>query len=245
MRASSGRAYSYVAADTTGADVSYQAHDMTYERVQRHLLWLKSADGSGPDRVIVYDLVDRAADAGPRDARWQLHLDAAPQIDGLRATVPLGDQRLEVEVPLPTGVALTAREPEGAPSQFPGEVYTHRLFAEPDPTDPNLRMVAVIRATDADRAATPPVTVVQNDDVIALVDGADVIVFPRAPLAPTPPAPVALALDGTLPSRAQVWWTGLTPGAAYEVSAADGHVELRPGGVHEADSAGVLVVTQP
>ena len=246
LAASSAEAYTYAVAETTGAYTSYREHGEDYDRVQRHLIWLKT-DGSGSaDRVVIYDLVDESADAAPAlEREWSLHLDFPATITGRNAEVmiPGGDedQRLEVDVLLPTAATLELRLPEpGDIGDYPTPLYTHRLVALLPAGGP-LRMVTVLRASDASApgiAAPVAVDVVGHRGALL---GEDLVVFPEDPR-PGGWDQASVRVETSAPL--EVWIGGMLPGGSFTARATlDGSfidIVVTMGGDLRADTAGLL-----
>ena len=264
IRVSSGASHTLATADLLGCYRSFYYHSEYYDAVQRSVLWRKTDGAGSSDLVIVYDLVDNAADAPAALERgFSLQLDAAPLITGQRATVqlpaptgaPTGslDQRLDIAVLLPaaatTATATLAHgAPQGQPDDYPGQLYNHRLLVAAPDDEPALRMVTVLRAADE----TPPAlqaTPVQSPDAVGVLLEGELVLFPRASQSWTPGglsrASIDVTLDVTTDLPLVVWWAGFVPGQAYDITVTEsgGVVTLgvTPGTAYTADSAGLLV----
>jgi hypothetical protein len=240
MATSSQEGYAYVAADLTGNYSSGRYHSHNYDMVQRHILWLKPSSEDGDDRMVVYDLIDNRAGATPAERSWQMHVDTShlasvPSLVGSGATYE-AQSNVQVDVVVPAGLAMTFEEPQGTHSNNPGEVYTGRLCVDAQSSDPQLRYVSVLRASDAATSVTTKG--VESADVVGVVSGNDLVLFQRTANAD---GNAAQSADLDTSGVTRVWWTGLEAGAKYGLSASGGSVTLTPGGSLTADDAGVVV----
>ena len=252
IRISSAASHAFAAADITASYQSHTYRSYRYEMVQRQIVWLKTDEGASSDRVIVFDLVDDTPGTGPHTRQFQLHLDGQPTTAAGFAEFITGEgadaSRIAVDAVLPTTTTFSVRQPTGEPNNFPGEMYTHRLIGDPGTNDPNLRMVTVIRASDAAQSTPAPPTAIDEPALVGAVVGSDVVVFERAPLDAVATAAAARELTISAAGPITVWWTGLAAGVDYDVQAVvgDGTVTLSvtPGqGALKPDSGGMLAFT--
>ncbi len=245
LRAASHSAHTFLVADNTGAYTSYENLSYAYDSVQRSLLWIKGGDGVGDDIIVSYDLVDANVDGLSK--LWTTHWDVVPEIDGSRATMSLsapgGTQRVELDVVATTPVTLAAHAPMGNPDDFPSTMYTHRLTVDPG-TSPNARLISVMRVSDESTPTTAPARQVSSDDLIGVVSGGELVLFPKAPI-PVGLSAASISLNHTGPLRA--WVTGLPPNTTYSIAVSRSGTELSlslgEGGDFAADAAGVVAVT--
>lgn len=234
----------YAAADLTGMYRSHYFHDNWHEAVQRSLIWFKGG-ADGPDTIVIYDVVDRSDSAPPAlDAAFQLHLDESPEVSGTSASVALGDQRLEVQVVVPADATLEARGPEGSPGQFPGEIYTHRLMASPANDGASVRIVTVLRASDAGSAGELDTEGLSEGAWNGTRVGGEVVLFPADAMRAATNG-VADGAEASLPAeRVRVWMAGMHPDTGYAVSVSGSgegrKVTVSPGGEVNADGGGLL-----
>ncbi len=233
IRVSSTDAHSLVISDLTGIYTSGRYHSFLYDAVQRHVLWLKPSDDNGDDRVIVYDLIDSSEGEMSRSRTWQMHIDQAPAIDGSRATFTAGDS-VQVDLVHPQGLTLSYQSPQGNHSNFPGEVYTGRLLADAQSSDRELRYLSVLRGSESATAIDN--VAVENSDVVGVLSGTDLVLFPRDPT--NNQEEVSVDTPGNVTT---VWWTGLDPNAKYSVSKSGDTLTLSKGGSLESDGGGLLV----
>jgi hypothetical protein len=190
--------------------------------------------------MVVYDLIDNRAGATPAERSWQMHVDTShlasvPSLVGSGATYE-AQSNVQVDVVVPAGLAMTFEEPQGTHSNNPGEVYTGRLCVDAQSSDPQLRYVSVLRASDAATSVTTKG--VESADVVGVVSGNDLVLFQRTANAD---GNAAQSADLDTSGVTRVWWTGLEAGAKYGLSASGGSVTLTPGGSLTADDAGVVV----
>ncbi len=215
-------------------DPADRAEDV--QHASRSIVWLM------PDQVVVYDRATTKTDG--RFKRWNLTLAGDTKIAGRRATVttPKG-QQLFVESLLPAAATLTTYAAEPLNGVAQGEPVRSRLVVE-DPKGPrDVRFLHVLEGADA--GATPArVAMVQSSAGTAF---AGAVVGTRAVLFPVEVGAAFTRVTYAVPAAVtgQVV-TGLTPGAAYEVSlkTVGGNVEvtIAPGGGEKADEAGVLAI---
>ena len=244
VRVSTSAGHTFTTADLTGMYQSHFYHDYQHDAVQRSLLWLKGG-AEGADTLVIYDLIDRASSTPVSlPCSFQLQLDEAPSISGASASVQLGDQQLEVQVAVPSAVTLEARAPEGEPGSYPGDIYTHRLIANPDDAGSAVRFVTVLRASDAGDAV--PIDAVGLSDATwqGAQFGADVVLFPLAALQGSGSG-VAGGADAKLPAgTVRVWMSGFAADTDYGVSVsgsgANRVASISPGSGVKADAAGLL-----
>jgi hypothetical protein len=247
VRVSTSQGHTFATADLTGLYQSYHYHDYRHEAVQRSLLWLKGG-AEGADTLVVYDLIDRASSApASLPCSFQLHVDEAPTLDGTRAAVDLGDQRLEVQVVFPSEVTLVSNWPEGDPGSFPGEIYTHRLVADAQEAGPAVRFVTVIRASDASSAVAIDAQAISDATWRGVHMGSDVVLFPVAALHGVG-AGVGTGAQAPIPGGTiRVWIAGFEPDTGYAVtvsgSGSTRTLDVSPNGKVKSDAAGMLAVT--
>lgn len=118
-------------------------------------------------RIVVQDEIETAA---PIDAAWNMHTPAAVEVQGSRATLTLGDRRLDVRILSPEGIRFEVDDVMVEPPQRPIE-GVRRLTAvlpkqltrlrlvilvEPEPThEDNLPPIHALSEWPIDKAATP------------------------------------------------------------------------------------------
>jgi hypothetical protein len=245
-RVSSSRSYAYLAADLRGAYTSYHGDSRLWDLVQRQLLWLKDADETGDDVIVIFDRIEPAATTPPMAVRRiPIHVDEAPAIAGTTATVNVGDQRLEVTALLPTDAVLTAAIPDGPPDEYPADVYTHRVFSTP--ADPSVcdRFLTVLRASDGTSPAVTPQRIDAPGLHAALI-GHRVVVLPEDPIDGDGGPLAQLSLTVPVDAPIEVFLTGLTPGASFdcatEIQPGSVDITVVPGTAFTTDDAGVLAV---
>jgi hypothetical protein len=236
--ASKGR-HAYAVADLTPAYRSHYYLDYPFNVVQRSLVWLKSQDGSGPDVVVIHDLVVNGPDGSGRSRGWTMHFDVAPSISGRTASVTLPgspNQEVEVTAVLPSSTTLSTRTPEGPPDEYPAQIYTHRLVANPGSSSVELRSVVVLAAHDAGSSVDAPIAI-ESGDIVGVRIGDDIVLFPEGDAGD-------VTVSGDLPAR--VWWTGLVPEQGYDLNVSGGGgtvtLSLTSGSGLEADESGMLAV---
>lgn len=239
-QSSSQNGYAFVAADLTGNYSSGKYHSHNYDAVQRQVLWIKPGDNDSDDRVVVYDLIDNRAGATPTERGWQLHVDTAhlasqPTLVGGSASYT-AESNVQVDVVVPADLVMTFEEPQGTHSNNPGEVYTGRLRTDAGSSDPNLRYVSVLRASDAPTSVVA--AGVESTDVVGVVSGSDLVLFQRTANAVVAAEQVA---EVSTSGVTTVWWSGLTPGESYSLEASGSSVTLKLGGSLTADEAGMVV----
>lgn len=245
IRLSTSEGHTFATADLTGLYQSYHYHDYSHDAVQRSLLWLKGG-ANGPDTLVIYDVVDRAASTpASNPCSFQLHLDSAPSISGPSALVELGDQRMDIRVAIPMSVTLEAAPPKGSPGTYPGEVYNHVLFAHPDSPGAAVRFVTVLRV--ADTATGGPIEAVGVGDATwqGVELPGEVVLMPAAPLLAGDSA-VQGGAEAAIPDgEVRVWLAGFEPGAEYAVTVGGGGprtLSVAPGSGVVADGAGLVAV---
>jgi hypothetical protein len=209
--------------------------ERSVKRAMRTLVYLR------PDAVVIDDDIELASDG--YGATWAVHVKAAPEIKGARASALVGGSRLDV-VALAGGVPRAVAEPTTQDDHIyranrpDGAVW--RIEIESAKGKPTRRIRTWLRA--ADKAAAPAVaTSVQGQGI----EGA---------VGPVGPARVAVlfsgAAGGTIALPAGVGGalvTGLEAKAAYTASAAAApggvcKVTVARGGGAAADSSGSLGV---
>ena len=234
-RLSSSDQYAFVASDLTGAYSSAKYHSFGYDAVERHLLWLKPSTANGDDRVVSYDLIDSKPGANVGVRAWQLHIDATPTLSGSRASFEAGSH-IQVDLALPAGVPISHEAPQGVHSEFPGQVYTRRLVADASSSDAQLRYVSVLRASDT--AGEVAVVGVESTDVVGVVSGSDLVLFPRAAGSNVVSSQSVAVATAGIETR---WWAGLAAKTGYSLEVSAEGFTLSVGGSIESDAAGVLV----
>ena len=252
IRASVASSHTLLVSDLLGCHRSFYYHSNYYESVQRSLLWLKTDEGGSSDVLVIFDLVDTAADAPTELTRgWQLHFDEEPLITGstarLTLTGPTLEQQVDVAALLPATTTLTWESPVGEPDSYPGQLYNHRLVAEANTDERALRFVTVIRVGDEPLPALEA-TAAEGTDLVGVLIDARLVLFANRALgwafSESEPEGTAVSLaDATLPLT--VWLSGFIPEAEYDVVVTDDGDELTimlaPGSNFTADSGGVLV----
>lgn len=244
--AGSGSAHTFAAADLTPAYNSHREESYGYKNVQRHILWLKGGEAEDSDRLVIYDLVDN--NAGATVSRGGiLHFDVAPQISNGVATMTVdtatGKQDVQVAVPVPSTASLSDKAPEGSIDAYPSEIYTHRVIVDPGTTEPELRMVTVLRVAKAGGEA-PTVVGIEGQKFVGARTGGDVALFAKSATANGVVAEETIEVGGGLPMT--LWWSGLVADSDLDVqvdtSGSTVSITLKAGSGQQVDSAGVLAV---
>lgn len=253
IRASVGGAHALVTSDLRGCYRSFYYHSDYYDAVQRSVLWLKTDGGGSPDYLVVFDLVDTAADA-PTDLtrQWLLQLDAQPALSDNVATAtlsgPAGDQQLDVAAVLPATASLARHSPQGQPDDYPGPLYNHRLIIDANTDTPALRFVTVLRAGDAPLPVLAT-QAIESADLVGASVGRHVVLFANRALAWDPNHETAASVTATFSAPTApftLWLSGLAPATTYDVALSDSGGELTltvsPGATLTTDRAGLLSV---
>jgi len=236
--AGTGAHHTLTTMESTGSYNSHEVQSYYYDRVQRALLWLK-APGDTSEIVVVYDSVDNNSSAPTGlSHRWNLQLDGTPSIDGRHASVELGEQRLDIDVVLPTTASLSSESASGEPGDFPGPLYNPRLVVNPGDADDGLRMVSVLRASDGGGALNP--RAVSGDTMQGALVGTQLVLFSRggAAAGDVQNASVSVPVKGPV----RVWLVGLAARASYSVTMSGDTLSVVSGGSLTADSSGLLAV---
>lgn len=243
VRQSSGSLHSYSFTDLTGMYQSGFTAYYAWEAVQRGLVWLKSDEKGAPDTLVFYDLVKAGAAAPAKPRVLQFHVDAAPQLNGSRASLEVDGvptrQHLDVSFLLPSTATVTTKAPDGQPGNSSDAIYTHRLLADGGSSGAEARFVTVLQASDVGGAAVPAPTAVDAGDWVGAHLGDQAVLFPKAvvPWRDVEAKPATV----TLPTAAQrVYWAGHVPGAEYTVVAQGTTVTATPGPGVKADRGGLL-----
>jgi hypothetical protein len=138
----------------------------------------------------------------------------------------------------PVGASLQYQPPEGVPTNYPGEIYTGRLLASEGAGNADLRYLSIIRAGDS--ATERTALAVESDEMIGVLSGQDLVLFPR--IASALPEEMSVSVDATDVKR--VWWSGLLADTGYSLSASTGGgkttLTLSKGGNNTTDDAGLL-----
>jgi hypothetical protein len=104
-------------------------------------------------RIVVQDEVEAGE---PVDAAWNVHTPAAVAVQGNRATLTLGDDRLEVRILSPEDVRFEVDEVKVESPQRPVE-GVRRLTAVLPKHLTRLRLVVLFEEPPADDANLPPI----------------------------------------------------------------------------------------
>ena len=146
-----------------------------------------------------------------------------------------------MDVLTPTAASLEALLPEaGGIDDYPTPLYTHRLVALLPAGGP-LRMVTVLRASDASAPSVAAPTAVEVVGHRGALMGEDLVVFPEDPR-PGGWDQASLRVETSLPLR--VWIGGMLPGGSFSAQGTpDGsavEITVTAGGALRADKAGLL-----
>ncbi len=249
LRASAQSGHTLAIADITGSYLSDENDSDYYQAVQRSVLWLKG-DGAGPDNLWIYDLVDPGPSApGNYERRWVMHFDEAPVTSGNRASLELSaspaDQAVEVHFVHPAGVGLSVVPGDGSPGDFPGRLYLPHLVADPQLDGSKLRMLTLLRVSDAGTAAADPQGI-SSAEFIGALSGGDLVLFSKTAASGivdgVPQGTVEVDAAGDL----RAWITGLIPSAKYDVTATRQGEKLtltvKVGQALPADAGGMVAV---
>ncbi len=204
----------------------------------RAVLWLK------PDVMVVYDRADSPAGRFKR-AWWQLP--TVPTLSGNQATMTtVSGQQLFITALLPEGATLMVPDPADdnvGETVARNEPMTQRLRVDA-PDSSAVRFLHVLEGADRGASARP--TTILRSSAGTAYEGAAVagavVMFPvngGDPFTET---------TYSAPAGRTHYITGLTPGAAYDVTIESNGgtvtITVRPGGSITADTGGVLVATE-
>lgn len=228
--------YAYALGDATNLYNSTYQESTDILTASRSVVWL------APDVIVVYDRATSQTDG--RFKRFWLNLPADATVDGDQTTMTTaGGQQLVITTLLPSDATPTVQPLDIQTDDLAnGEPMRYRFLVEAPGGPRETRFLNVLQAADAG-AGVGQVNQLESDDgaFTGTIVGTTAVLFPV-----TIGAEVT-SLRYTVPATVTAQLvTGLTPGAAYDVSttpAGDSlDITITPGGTQQADAGGVLLI---
>jgi hypothetical protein len=229
-------AYTFIQGDSTNLYNNPTISALDVQHASRSVLWLK------PDAVVIYDRATTGV-AG-RFKRFHLNTPALASVNGRSASVTTpGGQHLYMDALLPANATLTsvARGNDAGSEPAAGDPVPFRLWSEDLTLPADVRFLNILQGTGS-QAAKLPVSLLQSASGTPF-DGAVVgtvaVMFRRDIVAPF--TNVTFSVPAGV---ANVYLSGLTPGAGYSVFKTTGlsgtQYTITAGGQVLADQGGVL-----